>query len=117
MIDFDKAVAFHGGVLRGLAARQRVTAHNIANQSTANFRSSQVRFEETLGRAMRQGRQLDGIEFRPEKVGTLPVKINGNDVDLEREWVVMESDRLLHELVTRATGGVFRGLLGAIRSR
>ena len=43
--------------------------------------------------------------------------MNGNDVDLEREWVVMESDRLMHELVSRATGGVFRGLIGAIRSR
>ena len=61
MIDFNKALAFHDSALRGLAARQRVTAHNIANQSTANFRSSQVRFEETLGQAMQRGRPLDSV--------------------------------------------------------
>ena len=117
MIDIDKSLGFYETVLRGVATRQRITAHNIANQNTPGYRSKELRFEEILGDAVKRGSDLRGVEFKARKVGNLPVKANGNDVNLEREWMSMESNKLHHDLFTRAAGSALRGLINAIRSR
>ena len=117
MIDFDKTLGFYQSALRGVVERQRVTAHNIANQNTPGYRAKTVDFRETLARALEQSDDVRGLRFSVEEARGLPVKANGNNVDLEHEWMQMEENRLLHEIFARAAGGTFQGLLRAIRSR
>ena len=117
MIDLDKTLGFYASALRGVALRQRVTAHNIANQNTPSYRAKEVRFEEALSRALEGGEDVRAVEFPVELSRGLTVKANGNNVDLENEWMQMEKTRLLHEVFARAAGGTFRGLIHAIRGR
>ncbi|MCB9880471.1 MAG: hypothetical protein H6832_18890 [Planctomycetes bacterium] len=117
MIDFDRSFGFYETVLRGITARQQVTSLNIANQSTPGYRTREVRFEEILQQALDTGTDPASVEFEPTVVGTLPLKADGNDVDLEREWMQMEANKLQHDIFARATGSSLRGIMTAIRSR
>lgn len=117
MIDIDKSLAFYETALKGISARQQVTAHNIANQNTPGYRSREVQFESLLDDALKRGVDPRNVEFRATTVGNLPLKADGNDVDMEREWMHMEANKLQHEVFARAAGGALRGLMNAIRSR
>ena len=117
MIDLDKSLSFYETALRGISARQQVTAHNVANQNTPGYRSREVKFESLLEDALRSGTDPKTVDFTATQVGNLPMKADGNDVDLEREWMHMEANKLQHEVFARAAGGALRGLMNAIRSR
>ncbi|HMQ21048.1 MAG TPA: hypothetical protein PKE00_01070 [Planctomycetota bacterium] len=115
MIDFERGFGFYETVLRGIAAKQQVTSLNIANQSTPGYRTREVRFEETLQQALDSGTDPDSVQFESSVVGDLPLKADGNDVDLEREWMNMEGNRLQNEIFSRAAGSSLRSLMKAIR--
>ncbi len=116
MIPPDKDLAFYMSAIDGLMLRQRVIAHNIANQNTPRFRAKRVDFEETMLSLLKEGgRKRAEFHVRESKEG--PFKVDGNNVFLEREWMLLERTRVLHELFTKAVGGTFRTLLTGIRSR
>lgn len=117
MIDLDKTLGFHASALRGIGLRQQVTAHNIANQNTPNYRARTVQFREVLRQAVQGDGDAGATDFPIELKPGLTTKANGNNVDLEVEWMQIEEDRLLHEIFSRAAGGTIRGLLTAIRGR
>lgn len=117
MIDLDKTLGFYTSALRGVSEAQRVTAHNIANQNTPGFRARTVPFERALQDALGSGDAIGNVQFPVEFEKGLAVKANGNNVDLEHEWMQMERARLLHEVLARKAGGMFGGLLKAIRGR
>lgn len=86
--------------LTGEAARQRVTADNLANANTPGYRPGQVTFEGQLREAVRQG---DGPEDAervsrveptsvPDQSGAL--RGDGNGVDLEGEMVRLAESEL-----------------------
>ncbi len=78
--------------LNGLAARQDVRAHNVANAETPGFRAQHVQFEDSLRDAIRRGTP----ERTQPAVVDAPtiVDINGNSVDLETEMVGNMKDGL-----------------------
>lgn len=95
---------------RGLDAaslRQRVIAHNLANLNTPNFKRSSVSFEETLHRAQASGGlalsrthehhlkpAAAAVEPRIVTDGSTSRRLDGNNVDLEREMLEMVSNQL-----------------------
>ena len=117
MIDIDRSLAFYSGALRGLLARQRVAMHNIANADTPGYHAKDVPFETVLLDVIRNHRDPEAVTFPAVEQTGLQEKANGNNVDLEREWVRIEETRLLHEVFARASGGSLRTMLEAIRSR
>jgi flagellar basal-body rod protein FlgB len=68
-----------------LSMSQRVTAANIANADTPGYRTRALDFGSALQSALQDPER--GFEVQPSVVeeGGLPVKNDGNDVQLDRE--------------------------------
>jgi flagellar basal-body rod protein FlgB len=68
-------------------SRQRTIASNVANIETPGYRRLDVRFEESLAKALKSQRAADLDDLEPEVFHpqTTLVKSNGNDVNLEME--------------------------------
>lgn len=95
--------------LRGLSARQRVIADNVANVDTPGFKASEVRFEAELRRALAsrvQPAAVKLVEISPTVVpltGTT-VRADGNNVDIERELLLLTETSLRYGAVARTLG-------------
>jgi flagellar basal-body rod protein FlgB len=61
-----------------LSARQKVVASNIANADTPGYKTKDLNFQSELRAAL-------SPEVMPFEVGGLPVKNDGNNVNLDRE--------------------------------
>ena len=61
-----------------LSARQQLVASNIANADTPGYRTRDINFQEEFQTAI-------GLRPNVEEVSGLPVKNDGNSVDLDRE--------------------------------
>ena len=97
--------------LGGVAERQRVSSHNIANVNTPNFRSSRVEFEDQLGQALRSGGSLDRVVANKVRANT-PVDSRGNDVAMELETQDLIESGLHYQALVDALN--FK--LGALRT-
>ena len=62
-----------------LSARQKVVASNIANADTPGYKAMDLNFQSEFQSAMSPGTPM------PFQVGGLPVKNDGNNVNLDRE--------------------------------
>ena len=86
--------------LSGLAARQRVSANNIANIETPNFKAQQVDFESSLRQAISSGDPSQASLTETSQNG--PVSANGNNVNLDTETVTDEKTQLQYQLLSGA---------------
>jgi flagellar basal-body rod protein FlgB len=91
--------------LSGLAARQRVTANNIANIETPNYKAQQVSFESSLADAINSGDPLQASITETSQNG--PVSANGNNVNLDTETVTDEKTQLQYQLLSGALTSKF----------
>ena len=117
MLDFKRVIGFHEAALSGILTRQRVIAHNLANQSTPGYRAKTVRFEAIMKNALRSGRADRRLQFPVETDENLPVRADGNSVDLEYELMQMDKNRALHDVFVRAAGSALHGMVTAIRGQ
>lgn len=99
MID-DIASVTLATALSGLAARQRVSANNIANIETPNFKAQQVDFESSLRQAISSGDPSQASLTETSQNG--PVSANGNNVNLDTETVTDEKTQLQYQLLSGA---------------
>ncbi len=113
-----------GRLIKGLdaaALRQQVTAHNLANLNTPNFNRSDVSFEDELMRARQQADTplarthekhfpiTPGPEINPTiKTDTTTTRrIDGNNVDIEREMLNLVSNQLRYNTYVQRLNGRF----------
>lgn len=115
MLDFDRITGFYERALDGVAQRQTVIGHNVANQSTPGFTAKRVDFEEALVKAVRRGERFSDVDI-PIVDDSSPAGPTGNNVRIENEWMMMEQNRLVHSVLTKALGGSFKSMIRAIRS-
>ena len=86
--------------LDGVAERQRVTAANVANVATPNFKASRVQFEEDLAEAIDRG---DPSSASPSlTVANTPTNINGNNVALDEETTILIRSGLQYDALVNA---------------
>ncbi len=98
--------------LRGLAARQRVIADNVANIETPGFLAGRVQFEDRLRDALQTG---DAASVRPASLRSMaPTGVNGNNVKMEEETLANIDTGLRYQLAVEATSQKFRLLRTAI---
>jgi flagellar basal-body rod protein FlgB len=98
--------------LTGLAMRQRVTANNIANIQTPNFRAGKVQFENALQSAIAHGTSPGAV--RPTVAQSLePTQLNGNNVNLDEETLSNVDTGLRYQLALRAMDSKF-GLISDV---
>lgn len=91
--------------LSGLAMRQRVSANNIANIETPNFRAGRVDFETSLRDAVSSGDPADA-SFTQTKT-TDQAGANGNNVNLDQETVIDQQTTMQYQLLTGAMTSKF----------
>jgi flagellar basal-body rod protein FlgB len=109
----DSASLAYQTALRGLAARQRVIATNVANVETPGYIARRVDFESTL-------QQVAGTPLAADVTPTVrpsddPTNPNGNNVNLDKESVDMIDTNLRYQLMVEAMNTKFRLLRTAIR--
>lgn len=112
--------------LDGLAARERATAHNLANADTPGYRPQEVNFEDTI-KAKLQARAGAGIELArtdERHLGSQDtdqpaytvheilghMRNDGNGVDLEQEVSRMAQAQMSYTAVSQQLGGSFASL-------
>ena len=122
------SVNFSGGdryikaALSGLAARQRTIANNVANVDTPNFKSSEVRFEDTLRSAMSRGNSaiapsdsaLQSDVKRSTLMDATSSRGDGNNVDIEREMQMLAEANLAYSALTQSLSsriGILRSVI------
>ena len=88
-----------------VSLRQKLVTSNIANADTPGYKTQDVDFQDSLQAA------LEGGAPRTLELNTLPVKNDGNNVDLDREA------RLLAENAMRfsAASNLMRSQLSTIK--
>jgi flagellar basal-body rod protein FlgB len=100
--------------LRGLSARQRAIADNIANIETPGYLAKRVQFEDSLAGALRSG--SDASTVRPMTERSLEaVGMNGNNVVLEQETLASIDTNLRYQLSIEAVNNKFRLMRASMR--
>ena len=112
---FDRLHNGIGQVLDLRAQQSAMTAGNIANTDTPNYKAKFIPFDELLkstmgtdNMTMRQTRSghLTGLQGSPddpeiEEIEAPPWALDGNSVSLEREMVRLKSNALQYSAITR----------------
>ena len=99
--------------LDGLAARQRISAQNLANSETPGYTAQTVSFEESLSAALAGG---DASQTQISTgVTSDPSNINGNNVSVDSETISMIDTGLKYQLATQEMNNKFRILHDSMR--
>jgi flagellar basal-body rod protein FlgB len=95
--------------------RQTVLASNMANVDTPGYKTKDIDFQSEMTRAMASP---DGraVEASSQAVSGLMERPDGNNVDIDRESVLMAETQLQYQLGTQLLKGNFHTLLAAINS-
>jgi flagellar basal-body rod protein FlgB len=99
--------------LDGLAARERITAQNLANADTPGYIAGRVDFESSLRKAIAGG-DPSGFSISTS-TSTDPSNINGNNVSVDSESVSLTDTALHFQLMTEAMNNTFHVLHEAMR--
>ena len=99
--------------------RSQVHAGNIANVDTPGYRAQAVAFEAEFQRALASGdedraRSLEGEVYEPRDTA---LKMDGNDVDLDREVTLQTQNSILYNTYVSILRGKHRLLITAISGR
>jgi len=109
--------------LRGTAARHTAVANNVANVDTPGFIRADVKFEEALAAALDLARRapnhncggLQTLSLRPTKDISAPARADGNNVDIDREMVVLARNALSYQAAIETLSARIRMLRSAIK--
>jgi flagellar basal-body rod protein FlgB len=105
--------------IRAEELRQRTIASNIANIETPGYRRVDVRFEQSLAKALSSARRLDDDALEPEvyQPNDAPLKANGNNVSMEAEIGNLVNNSLRYSTYIRVLRKKFAQIEGAISER
>jgi flagellar basal-body rod protein FlgB len=99
--------------LDGLAARQRITAENLANSETPGYTAQTVSFEDSLTAAIGNG---DPSRTQiTTGVTSDPANINGNNVSVDTETLNLVDIGLRYQLASESINNKFRVLHDSMR--
>jgi flagellar basal-body rod protein FlgB len=91
-----------------LGARQRVVASNIANADTPGYATRDVSFQDELSKAA-------GTPAAVIEVSGLPVRNDGNNVNLDREARLLAENALRFQVASQLMKGQIRLVRSAIQ--
>jgi len=80
--------------------KQKVIANNIANVETPGFKAKDVKFVEEFERALKSGDLQSALRIKPVVYvrKDLPVRNDGNNVNLEKEMVELQKNKMRFEV-------------------
>ncbi len=91
-----------------LSTRQKLVASNIANADTPGYRTQDIDFQSEFQNAM-------GGPARAVPAGGLPVKNDGNDVNLDREARLLSENALRFSVASNLIHARITSLRSAIK--
>ncbi len=95
--------------------RQTVIASNMANIDTPGYRTEDINFEQELSKAM--AGPADGhLHVALHKVNGLMERPDGNNVDMDRESLLLSETQLQYQVGTQLLKQQFHRLITAINS-
>ncbi len=105
--------------IRAEELRQRTIAGNIANIETPGYRRVDVRFEQSLAKALKSpGRlDLDSLEGQVYQPDDPPLRANGNNVSMEAEIGDLVKNSLRYSTYVRVLKKKFSQIEAAISER
>ncbi len=95
--------------------RQTVIASNMANVDTPGYRTQDVNFEQEMKRAMSSS-DFSTVSSQTHNVSGLLERPDGNNVDIDRESLLLSETQLQYQLGTQLLKQRFHQLLTAINS-
>jgi flagellar basal-body rod protein FlgB len=101
-------------------AREQTIAENMANVDTPGYHTRDIDFDHELQRAMHrvtfEGSQAETAHFSPvsAEVKGLMERPDGNNVDLDRESMLLAQTQLQNEMAVQLIKHHFHSLLSAI---
>lgn len=94
--------------------RETVVAANMANIDTPGYRTQDIDFQQTLQDAMAAPGESGGIKVALKSVHGLLERPDGNNVDLDRESMLLAESQLNYQIGTQLMKARFHQLLSAI---
>jgi flagellar basal-body rod protein FlgB len=91
-----------------LSARQNLVASNIANADTPGYRTQDIDFQSEFANAM-------GGPPRVQQIGGLPVKNDGNDVNLDAQARLLSENALRFSVASNLMRSEIQNLHSAIK--
>ncbi len=95
--------------------RQSVIASNMANVDTPGYRTQDMNFQQELKKAM-NAPETSATSNATHSVAGLIERPDGNNVDLDRESLLLSETQLQYQLGTQLLKQRFHQLLTAINS-
>ena len=102
------------GYLRATTERQQLVISNMANIDTPGYQARDLNFEQELQRA--EG-DAESMQMTPvvQEVQGLPERADGNDVNIDRESMLLSETQIQYQLGVQLVKGQFQQLLTAIK--
>lgn len=98
--------------VRGLSARQRAIADNVANINTPDYLAKRVSFEQSLQSAIADGNPAAAAVTTQTSLE--PTQLNGNNVNLDEETVSITDTGLKYQTNVEALTAKYQLLKTAI---
>lgn len=97
-----------------LSVRQRVVSANIANADTPGYKTRDFDFQSEMRRALDHGAPEAAQPVRQFELGNLPVKNDGNDVQLDDELRLLGETSVRYQLASMLVRGNIQATRNAI---
>lgn len=97
-----------------LTTRQRVVSGNIANADTPGYRTQDFDFQAEMSRALEHGPAETAEPIWVFELGNLPVKNDGNDVQLDDELRLLGETSIRYQLASMLVRGKLQSTRNAI---
>jgi flagellar basal-body rod protein FlgB len=100
--------------LKATSDRQQVVAGNIANVDTPGYHTRDVDFRTAMRQAMNDGGEAR-LEPASTEIDGLPERPDGNNVNIDRESMVLGETQLQYQMGVQLIKEEFHRLLTAIK--
>ncbi len=102
------------GFLKVTSERQQMIATNMANVDTPGYRTRDVDFQSAMRQAMDEG---EGPQLQPAslEVAGLPERPDGNNVNIDRESMMLSETQLQYQLGVQLVKSQFHTLYSAMK--
>ena len=97
--------------------RETIITANMANIDTPGYRTQDINFQQELARALSDPQsdlEPSKLHVAVRKVNGLLERPDGNNVDLDRESLLLSETQLQYQMGTQLIKGQFHSLLAAI---
>lgn len=101
------------GYLQVTADRQQLVTTNMANVDTPGYHTKDINFQSAIQQVMDQGQ----LRMQPasESLDNLPERPDGNNVNIDRESMMMSETQLQYQMGVQLIKEEFHELLSAIK--